>query len=319
MITHNSKIFIAGHNGLVGNAIYRKLKSKKFKRLITENKKKLNLLHRKKVDIFFKKKRPDILIICAAKVGGILENKNYQLDFLLDNISIQNNLLLAAKKYNVKRTIFLGSSCIYPKNSKTPISEKNLMKGKLEKTNEAYAIAKIAGIKLCSILFEQFNQDIICLMPTNVYGIKDNFDISSSHVIPGLISKFLEAKKKQEDVVVWGTGKPMREFLYVDDLANAILKVLTTSQEMIKKISQNELPIFNVGSNESISIKNLAYKIKKIIKFKNKIIFDSSYPDGTMKKNLDSTKIKKTKWKPKTKLNVGLTKVISERQKLFNL
>ena len=315
MITKNSKIFIAGHNGLVGNAVYRKLKSKKYKRLIVENKKKLDLLDTKKVDNFFKNKKPDFLIMCAAKVGGILENKNYQLDFLLNNINIQNNLLLAAKKYNVKRTIFLGSSCIYPKNSKTPITEECLMKGKLEKTNEAYAIAKIAGIKHCSILFEKFDQDIVCLMPTNIYGINDNFDIGSSHVIPGLISKFIEAKKNKKNIVVWGTGKAVREFLYVDDLANAILKMLSIQRDTIKKISKNKLPIFNVGSNESISIKSLAYKIKKIIKFKRKIVFNLSYPDGTMNKNLDSRKIRKTNWKPKTKLNAGLTKVIRERQK----
>jgi len=317
MITKNSKIFIAGHNGLVGNAVYRKLKSKKYKRLIVENKKKLDLLDTKKVDNFFKKKKPDFLIMCAAKVGGILENKKYQLDFLLNNINIQNNLLLAAKKYNVKRTIFLGSSCIYPKNSKTPITEECLMNGKLEKTNEAYAIAKIAGIKHCSILFEKFDQDIVCLMPTNIYGINDNFDIGSSHVIPGLISKFIEAKKNKKDIVVWGTGKAVREFLYVDDLANAILKILFIKRDNIKKISKNKLPIFNIGSNESISIKNLAYKIKKIIKFKYKIVFDKSYPDGTMNKNLDSRKIKKTNWKPKTKLNIGLAKVIKARQKLL--
>ena len=315
MLTKNSKIFIAGHNGLVGNAVFRLLKSKNYKRLIFADKSKLNLLDLKKVDNFFNRSKPDFLIICAARVGGIMENKNYQLDFLLDNINIQNNLLLCSNKYKVKRTIFLGSSCIYPKLSKTPIKEEYLMTGQLEKTNEAYAISKIVGIKHCSILYEQLNQDIICLMPTNLYGLNDNFNIKSSHVIPGLISKFIDAKKNKKNVTVWGSGKAIREFMYVDDLADAIFKMLRITNNNLKKITYNKLPILNVGSNESITIKNLAYKIKKIIKFKGKILFDKSYPDGTINKNLDSRKIKKTNWKPKTKLSSGLAKVIKTRLK----
>ena len=318
MVTKNSKIFIAGHNGLVGNAVFSLLKTKKYKRLIFANRSKLNLLHLEKLDQFFKIKRPDFLIIGAARVGGIMENKNHQLEFLLDNINIQNNLLICAKKYNIKRTIFLGSSCIYPKLSKTPIKEEYLMTGKLEETNEAYALSKIVGIKHCSTLFEKFNQDIACLMPTNIYGINDNFDIGSSHVIPGLISKFLMAKKNNSNVTVWGSGKAIREFLYVDDLAKAIFKILTLSKKKLKKISKNQLPIINVGSNESITIKNLAYKIKKIVKFQGKIIFDKNYPDGTINKNLDSKKIKQTMWKPLIKLNLGLSKVIKARKKFLS-
>jgi|TARA_B100000787_G_C16198311_1_gene302692 GDP-L-fucose synthase len=316
MINKSSKIFIAGHNGLVGNAVFRKLKSERYKKLIFANRKKLDLLDLKKVEKFFALKKPDFLIICAAKVGGILANKNYQLEFLLNNLNIQNNLLIAAKKYNIKRTIFLGSSCIYPKKSKIPIKEEYLMTGKLEKTNEAYAIAKIAGIKHCSILFEQFNCDVACVMPTNVYGINDNFDIGSSHVIPGLISKFLDAKKINKDVTVWGSGKAIREFLHVDDLASAIVKILTIDKNKLNKIFHNEIPIFNVGSSESVSIKKLANMIKRITKFKGKVIFDKSYPDGTLNKNLDCKKIKKINWKPKIKLHTGLNKVIKEREKI---
>ena len=205
MLKKNSKIFVAGHNGLVGSSVVSLLRNKKHKNIIVANRKKLDLRNQKKVDFFFKKNKPEILIICAAKVGGIIENRSKPLEFLIDNFQIQKNLLLASKKYNVKRTIFLGSSCIYPKKSKIPIKEEYLLTGKLEKTNEAYALSKIAGLKLCSILHEDYKKDIVCLMPTNVYGLNDNFDIKSSHVIPGLISKFIEAKKKQTNVQIWGS------------------------------------------------------------------------------------------------------------------
>ncbi len=318
MIKKNSKIFIAGHNGLVGNAIYRLLKKKHYKKIITASRKKLDLTNKKKVKDFFKKKRPEFVIMCAAKVGGILENKNYQLDFLLENTEIQNNILLLAKKFKVKRVVFLGSSCIYPKNSKIPIKEDYIMTGKLEKTNEAYAMSKLYGIKLSSILYEELDQDIICLMPTNLYGIKDNFDIKSSHVIPGLITKFLNAKKNKTNVKVWGTGKAIREFMYVDDLANAIFKTLITPRSNIIKIFQKKLPVINVGTGEYVSILQLVKKIKKIVKFKGKILFDKNYPDGTLIKNLDSSKIRKLKWRPKIKLNTGLKKVVNSRLKLMN-
>ena len=314
MIKKNSKIFIAGHNGLVGESVMRLLIKLKYKNIITENRNKLDLTNNKKVDIFFKKKKPEYLIMCAARVGGILENKNYPLEFLMDNLSIQNNLLLAAKKYKIKRTIFLGSSCIYPKFSKVPIKEEYFMDGKLEKTNEAYAISKIVGIKLSEILHKGYNNDIICLMPTNVYGLNDNFKISSSHVIPGLITKFINSKnKKKKEVIVWGSGKPQREFLFVDDLALSILTVLKTSKKKLKRLFKNGTPILNVGSGESISIKNLAKLIKKLTNYKGKIIFDKSIPDGTINKDLDSSKIFKLNWKPKTKLKSGLLKVIKSR------
>lgn len=313
MLNKSSKIYIPGHNGLVGKAIYDLLLKQGYKNLLFKRKKELNLTNEEKVDKFFKKEKPEFLIICAARVGGILENKRYPMEFLLDNFLIQKNLLLAAKKYKIKRTIFLGSSCIYPKISKTPIKEDYLMTGKLEKTNESYALSKIMGIKLCEILHDKHNKDIICLMPTNLYGENDNFDIASSHVIPGLISKFLLAKKKSVSVKIWGSGKPIREFLHVDDLAKAILILLKINKVKLKKITNNELPILNIGSGESISIKNLALLIKKISQFKGKIVFDKNYPDGTVNKNLDSKKIKKLKWNAKITLADGLTKIISTR------
>jgi len=314
MLNKSSKIYIPGHNGLVGRSIHKLLLDKGYKNILYRSKKQLNLTNKKKVDLFFKKNKPDYLIICAARVGGILENETYSMEFLLDNISIQNNLLLAAKKYKIQRTIFLGSSCIYPKKSNTPIKEDFLMTGKLEKTNESYALSKIVGIKLCEILHDKFKKDVICLMPTNIYGENDNFDIASSHVIPGLISKFLLAKKNKKNVNIWGTGKPVREFLHVDDLASAIYSTLKISKKKINKIYKNKLPVFNVGSGESITIKDLSILIKKISRFNGKIFFDKNFPDGTINKNLDSSKIKKLKWKPKIKLESGLTKIINSRR-----
>ena len=313
MIKKTSKIYIAGHNGLVGSALCSLLSNSGYKKILYKSSKELNLTNFKKVDNFFKKNKPEFLVICAAKVGGILENKSYPMGFLLDNISIQKNLLLASKKHNIKRTIFLGSSCVYPKFSKIPIKESYLMTGKLEKTNESYALSKIIGIRLCDILFNTFKKDVICLMPTNLYGENDNFDIKSSHVIPGLISKFLLAKKKKSDVKIWGSGKPIREFLHVQDLVEAILVLLKVNKSKITKVSNNGLPIFNIGSGESISIKNLALLIKKIYHFKGRIIFDKKYPDGTINKNLDSRKIKKFKWKAKITLEKGLKKIIKLR------
>ena len=315
MINKSSKIYVAGHKGLVGSSVVKLLKKKRFNRIITADKSKLNLLEKNKVEKFFNLKKPDYVIICAAKVGGIMENSNFQLDFLLENIEIQKNILLSSRNHNVKRIIFLGSSCIYPKVSKIPIKEKYILSGKLEKTNEAYALSKIVGIKLASILNKDFNQNIICLMPTNIYGENDNFDIKSSHVIPGLISKFLISKKKNEEVKVWGTGKAIREFMHVDDLANAIYTILKSPQSKIRKIINSEYPLINVGSGESISIKNLAKMIKKILRYENKIVFDNKFPDGTKIKNLDSKILKKFNWKPKIKLYSGLRKVINHRIK----
>mgnify|MGYP001383461731 CR=1 FL=1 len=312
MIKKNSRIFIAGHNGLVGNAIFNKFKKKGFKNLIVRNRKQLDLINQNKVNNFFKKKKIEYLVICAAKVGGIMSNSTYPTEFIYENLMIQSNLLKAALDYKVKKTIFLGTSCIYPKFAKNPIKEEYLLSGTLEKTNEPYAIAKISGIKLCEAMNKQFGFNVICLMPTNLYGGNDNFDEFNSHVIPGIFTKILKAiKNKKRKVKLWGSGNPKREFLFVDDLANAIFHVLTLSDKKLLNININKnFPIFNVGSGEEISIKDLAYKIKKICKFKGKILFDKSFPDGTYRKNLDSSKIKKTGWKPNIKLNQGLKKVL---------
>ena len=315
MLKKQSKIYIAGHNGLVGSSVHNLLLRHGYKNILCKRKKDLDLTDEKKVDIFFKKNKPKYLIICAAKVGGILHNKTYPLEFLLENFLIEKNLLIAAKKYNIERTIFLGSSCIYPKKSKTPIKESYLMSGKLEKTNESYALSKIMGIKISEILYEKYKKDIICLMPTNLYGKNDNFEVVSSHVIPGLISKFLNAKKKKLDVEVWGSGRPIREFLHVDDLANAIFTVLKTDKKKINKIFKEKLPIINIGSGESVTIKKLTLLIKKIVNYKGKVFFNKNYPDGTMNKNLDSTMIKKLKWKAKIKLVVGLHETIISRSR----
>ena len=252
---------------------------------------------------------------CAAKVGGIIENKSKPLEFLIDNFQIQKNLLLASKKYHVKRTIFLGSSCIYPKKSKIPIKEEYLLTGKLEKTNEAYALSKIAGLKLCSILHEDYNKDIICLMPTNVYGLNDNFDIRSSHVIPGLISKFINAKRNESNVQIWGSGKPIREFIHADDLANAILVSLKTSKKKLNRIFKKSLPIMNVGSGDFVSIKRLVTEIKKLTNFKGRIVYNKKFTDGTLNKNLDSTLIKKLNWKTKIKFLSGLKELVNKKTK----
>ncbi len=314
MISKNLRIFITGHKGLVGSAVFNLLKKKSFKKIITADRKKLNLLNTKKVQYFIKKKKIDIIINCAAKVGGILANSTYPVEFFYENVQMQNNLLFAAEKNKVKRFIFLGSSCIYPKDTKTPITEDKLLTGRLEKTNEAYALAKISGIKLSEYLFNQNNLDVLCLMPTNIYGLKDNYDKFSSHVIPGMISKFIEAKKKNKrKIELLGTGRPMREFLFNEDLAEAIFCVLNSSKKKINKVCKGKFPIMNIGTGENISIKNLSEIIKRYVNFKGKIFFNSKYPDGTMKKNLNSSKMKKLGWKPKVKLNHGLKEIIKFR------
>jgi len=309
-----SKIFLVGHNGLVGSALLRFLKKNKFKNIITVNRKKLDLRNFEKVKKFFSNNKIDFVINCAARVGGINANSTYPADFILDNLSIQNNILINCRNFKIKRTIFLGSSCVYPKKNKIPIKEDYLLTGKLEKTNQAYAIAKIAGIKACESLFIQDKMDLVCLMPTNVYGINDNFDKNSSHVVPGMISKFIEAQKNnKKKIELWGTGKPIREFIFEDDLAEAIFFVLKAPQKKIIKVCNNQFPMINIGTKDSITIKNLAKKIKNIVNYKGKIFFNRLYPDGTFIKNLDSSRIRKLGWKPKVRLDEGLRIVINSK------
>ncbi len=315
MINKNSKIFITGHKGLVGSSVYSLLEKKGYKNLIIANRNQLNLIDTKKVEQFFKKRKIEIVVNCAAKVGGILANSRNPVEFFYENVQMQNNLLMAANNHRVKRFIFLGSSCIYPKVTKTPIKENQLLTGKLEKTNEAYALAKISGIKLSEFLFYQKKLDVICVMPTNLYGINDNFDKFSSHVIPGMIAKFISSKvNKKNYVELLGSGTPLREFLFNDDLSEAILLLLRSSKKKILHITKNDFPIFNVGTGKNISIKNLARLIKKIIGYNGEIRFNSLYPDGTKRKDLNSNRIKILGWRPKIKLEQGIKKILDQKK-----
>ena len=312
-----SSIFLAGHKGLVGSAVHKKLISKGYKKIITLDKKKVDLRNYDNLLKYFKSIKIDYMIMAAARAGGIMANMTFQKDFFFENIEIQNNLLKLAMKKNVKRTIFLGTSCIYPKYSKNPIKEDSLLSGKLEKTNQCYAIAKIAGIKLSEALYEDHNLDIVCLMPTNIYGINDNFDKFSGHVIPAMINKIYEAKiKKKKSIKLLGTGKPIREFLFADDLAESIILTLNLKKKNILRACKNKFPLINIGSGKSITIKNLSKKIAKIIEYKGKIIFDNKYPDGTFKKNLNSKIINSLGWRASTNLDNGLKKTIDHY--LFN-
>jgi len=310
----SDNIFIAGHKGLVGSSILRLLKNRGYKNLIVVNRKKLDLRDSNKVLKYFKNKKIDYMIMAAAKAGGIIANSLNQKEFFLSNIEIQNSLLQMALKKKIKRTVYLGTSCVYPKFSKTPIKEESLLTGSLEKTNQCYAIAKIAGIKFCETLYEDHNLDIICLMPTNVYGENDKFDAIDGHVIPAMIIKIENAKKKGiKSVKLLGTGKPLREFIHSDDLAEAIIKCLSVSNNKFRRKFKSKLPIINVGTGETISILNLSKLIAKFVNFKGKIIFDKSFPDGTYKKNLNSKNIYNLGWRPKIKLHEGLKKVIKNR------
>ena len=306
-----SYIFLAGHKVLVGSSLLNLLKRKGYKNIITVDKKKLNLRDYKKVKKFFKNKKVEYLIMAAARAGGIIANSTNQKDFFIENVEIQNSLLQLALEKKVKRTIYLGTSCIYPKFAKNPISENSLLTGELEKTNQCYAIAKISGIKLSEALFQDYKLNIICLMPTNVYGNNDNFDKINGHVIPAMVSKFIDAKKKSKKIVkLLGTGKPIREFIHSDDLAEAILKCLNVSSKKMNKIFRGKLPILNVGTGENIKIVNLAKIISKFLNYRGIIRFDKRFPDGTYKKNLNSTIIKKLGWRPRISLKNGLKEVI---------
>ena len=291
------KIFLAGHKGLVGSAILRKLKQKNYKHIITADKKKLNLLDQKKVYGFLKKKKPDVVIIAAAKVGGVLNNYTYGADFIYENLQIQTNLIHGSFKNKVKKLIFLGSSCIYPKNSKQPMKEEYLLNGKLEKTNEPYAVAKIAGIKMCEAFNNQYNTNYVCLMPTNSYGPNDNYNLLKSHFFPALIRKAHHCKVKNKKILeVWGSGKPLRELIFVDDIADACIFFM-------KKNTKYHL--INIGVGKDMSIKEYAKFLIKKLNLKVKIKFNKSRPDGTFKKVLDISRAKKLGWKAKTSLNEG--------------
>ena len=297
---NNNKIYISGHNGMVGSAICRALKKKGYQNLIVKSSNELDLRNQQSVTDFLKKEKPDVVINAAARVGGILANSDFPYKFLMENMQIQNNLIDGALSVNVEKFIFLGSSCIYPKFAPQPLKEKYLLTDSLEPTNEWYAIAKISGVKACQAIRKQFNKDYVSLMPTNLYGSYDNFDLTSSHVLPAMIRKFHEAKiNNNSDVTLWGTGTPMREFLFVDDLALAVIFAL-----------ENKLPeyLYNVGSGKDITIKELSETIQKITRHKGSIIWDLEKPDGTPRKLMDVSKMKKVGWEYTTELEKGIEK-----------
>ena len=294
----NSKIYVAGHGGMVGSAIIRNLKSKGFENIITRPSKDLDLRSQAAVNIFFLEQKPDYVFLAAAKVGGIQANNTFRADFLYDNLMIQANIIHAAATEKVTKLLFLGSSCIYPKMAPQPLKEEYLLTGSLEQTNEPYAIAKIAGIKLCEYYRNQYGCNFICVMPTNLYGVGDNYDLYNSHVLPALIRKMYEAKmNKATEVVVWGTGTPKREFLYADDLADACTYLMD---------NYNESKIINIGTGEDISIKELALIIKDIIGFNGSLVFDETKPDGTPRKLMDVSKVNSMGWKHSIELKQGI-------------
>ena len=298
MLKKNSKIFIAGHRGLVGSSIVRRLKFYGYKNIILKTKKQLDLRDQNKVKKFFKKNKIDFVINAAGRFGGIYANNKYKADFIFDNLSIQSNIIHSCFENSIKNLIFLGSSCIYPRNSKQPIKETYLLNGPLEQTNEPYAIAKIAGIKMCESYNFQYKTNYKCLMPCNLYGPNDNYHLENSHFVPALISKIYNAKnKKKSSIVIWGSGKPEREIMYVDDLADACIFFL--------KIKTKET-LINIGTGKSIKIIDYAKNIMKKLDLNLKFIFDKSKPDGTPKKTVDCSVAHSYGWKPKISLSEGL-------------
>ncbi len=305
----NSKIYVAGHTGMVGSAIVRKLRSEGYTNIHCISKKALDLTDRKQVSDYFDRVCPDYVFIAAARVGGILANSEKPVQFLQENLAIQNNLIEACFLFGAKKMLFLGSSCIYPKFAPQPIREESLLTGPLEPTNEAYALAKIAGIKLCQAYAKQYGCNFISAMPTNLYGPGDNYDIAAAHVIPGLIAKMHSAKIKGEEFVqIWGSGKPLREFMFVDDLAAACLHLM---------LNYDSPEIINVGTGEETSIQNLAHTIAEIVGFNAYLRFDYSKPDGTPRKLLDCTRLRNLWFEHKTSLQEGL--ILTYKQYLKTL
>ena len=296
----NKKIYIAGHRGMVGSAIWRQLEKEGYTNIIGVSSTDLDLRNQSAVNDFFEKERPNIVIDAAARVGGILANNDFPYNFIMENMQIQNNLIDGALKNNIEKFIFLGSSCIYPKLAPQPLKEEYLLTDTLEPTNEWYAIAKISGVKICQAIRKQYDKDFVSLMPTNLYGSFDNFDLKTSHVLPAMIRKFHEAKlQNNSTVTLWGSGTPMREFLYVDDLAEAVVFAIRT-----------HLPeyLYNVGTGEDITIKLLAETIQKVIGHEGEIVWDTSKPDGTPRKLMDISKMHNLGWKHKNNLEVGIKK-----------
>ncbi len=298
ILDRNKKIYVAGHKGLVGSAIVRRLQKEGFTNIVTRNHDEMDLTRQSQVEKFFEEEKPAYVVLAAAKVGGIYANDTYPADFILQNLQIECNVIDSSYKNGVEKLLFLGSSCIYPRECPQPIKEEYLLSGYLEKTNEAYALAKIAGLKMCSYYNQQYGTDFISVMPCNLYGINDNFSGENSHVLPALMKKFHEAKQNNaSSVTVWGSGKPLREFLNVDDLADACIYLMD-------HYTGNEF--FNIGYGQEVSILELAQMIKKVTGFQGEIVLDPSKPDGTPRKLTDISKLKKIGWKPKITLEEGL-------------
>ena len=330
LIEVNQRILLVGAKGMVGSAIYRVFFNKKNKEKFDQNifftptRKELDLTNFSEVEKWFKNNKPNIVIIAAAKVGGIYANKTYPYQFILENLKIQTNLIEISKNYGVEKLLFLGSSCIYPKFASQPIKEEELLTGSLESTNEFYALAKIAGIKLCEALNIQYRFNSICLMPTNLYGPRDNYHPLNSHVLPALIKRIFDAvESNSESITCWGTGNPLREFLYVDDLAEACLFLLENwnphNKDAPKDKYGSPLYLLNVGSKYEISIKDLAIKISEYLGYEGKILWDKSKPDGTPRKKLDTSILQKLGWEASTNLDTGILKTInSYKSELLN-
>ena len=305
----NARIYIAGHNGLVGSAICRKLKKEGYSNLLVKTHNDLDLCRQEAVESFFDRERPEYVFLAAAKVGGILANNTYPADFIYSNIVIQTHVIEAAFKTGVSRLLFLGSSCIYPRDCPQPMKEQYLLSGPLESTNEPYALAKIAGIKMCQSYNRQHDTRFYSVMPTNLFGPNDNFDLKTSHVLPALIRKFHNAKvNREESVEIWGTGTPRREFLHVDDLAGACLFVMCLGDEKFQSLLAEEFPLINIGWGKDISICELAGLIKKIVGYEGEILFNTQKPDGTPQKLLDTTRLNRLGWTPEIPLETGIEK-----------
>jgi GDP-L-fucose synthase len=313
----NKKIYVAGHTGMVGSAITNELRNRGYNNLILKNYPGLDLKRQDDVEKFFNTEKPEIVIVAAAKVGGILANNTYRAEFIYENLMIEANVIHNAYKAGVEKLIFLGSSCIYPKLAPQPLKEEYLLSDYLEFTNEPYAIAKIAGIKLCENYYRQYGCNFYSVMPTNMYGPNDNFDLNSSHVLPAFIRKFHEAKEKNQlEVVMWGSGKPLREFLFVEDLADAILFLLENVDA--KDLYEKGISHLNIGTGKDLTILELAKLVAEIIGFKGKIVHDSSKPDGTPRKLLDVSRINSLGWKHRTELQQGIAKTYEFYKKKYS-
>lgn len=301
----NEKIYVAGHRGLVGSAILRKLTENGFSNLVVRNRKELDLKNQERVYNFFGSQKIDYVFLAAAKVGGIMSNSNFPAEFIRDNLQIQTNVIDASHRFGVKKILFLGSSCIYPKFSKQPIKEEYLLTSSLEPTNKAYAIAKIAGLEMCRSYYEQYELESVCAMPTNLYGKNDNFDLKNSHVLPALLRKFHKAVEQDKDTVeIWGTGTVKRELLFADDLAEACIFLMNLPREKFRSVAPDGL--INIGVGKDISIRELALLIGEIIGFNGELEFDTSKPDGTPRKVLDVSRMEQLGWSPKKSLREGI-------------